>query len=211
MYKKLILDSGLRMLHSGLTVETWGNISARDPETGLVYLTPSAMHYDKLSEDDIIVANLDGTLVEHRRKPTIEIDMHLGIYRARPDINAVVHTHPIYSQVFAVLREDIPPVIDEAAQIMGGAVHCARYALPGSAELAANCVEALGKTGRACLLANHGAVCVGADMDGAFKVSTVLEMTAHIYQLARAIGKPATLGEDLVSVMHDFAYNQYGK
>ena len=211
MYKKLILDSGLRMLHSGLTVETWGNISARDPETGLVYLTPSAMHYEKLREDDIIVAKLDGTLVEHRRKPTIEMDMHLSIYRARPDINAIVHTHPIYSQIFAVLREDIPPVIDEAAQIMGGAVHCTEYALPGTAELATNCVAALGKAGRACLLANHGAVCIGADMEGAFKVSTVLEMTAHIYQLARAIGKPVTLGEDLVSTMHDFAYNQYGK
>jgi L-fuculose-phosphate aldolase len=211
MYKKLILDAGLRMLRSGLTVETWGNISARDPQTGLIYLTPSAMHYDILCEDDIVVTKLDGTVVESRRKPSIEMDLHIGIYRARPDINAVVHTHPIHSQVFAVLREDIPPVIDEAAQIMGGAVRCAAYALPGSPELAKNCVEALGKNGRACLLANHGAVCIGADMDGAFKVSTVLEMTAHIYQLARAIGKPVPLEANLIQVMHDFAYNQYGK
>ena len=211
MYKKLILDAGLRMLHSGLTVETWGNLSARDPKTGLVYLTPSAMRYDIICEDDIIVSKLDGTLVESRRKPTIEMELHLGIYRARPDINAVIHTHPIYSQVFAVLREDIPPVIDEAAQIMGGAVRCAAYGLPGSADLARNCVEALGKEGRACLLANHGAVCAGADMDGAFRVSTVLEMTAHIYQLARAIGKPVFLKDDYIKIMHDFAYNQYGK
>jgi L-fuculose-phosphate aldolase len=199
------------MLNSGLTVETWGNISARDPQTGLIYLTPSAMHYNILCEDDIIVTKLDGTIVESRRKPSIEMDLHIGIYRARPDINAVVHTHPIYSQVFAVLREDIPPVIDEAAQIMGGAVCCAAYALPGSPELAKNCVETLGKNGRACLLANHGAVCVGADMDSAFKVSTVLEMTAHIYLLARTIGKPVILSEDLVQIMHDFAYNKYGK
>lgn len=211
MYKKLILDAGLKMLNSGLTVETWGNISARDPQTGLIYLTPSAMHYNILCEDDIIVTKLDGTVVESRRKPSIEMDLHIGIYHARPDINAVVHTHPIYSQVFAVLREDIPPVIDEAAQIMGGAVCCAAYALPGSPELARNCVEALGKNGRACLLANHGAVCVGMDMDSAFKVSTVLEMTAHIYLLARTIGKPVILSEDLVQIMHDFAYNKYGK
>lgn len=211
MYKKLILDAGLRMLRSGLTVETWGNISARDPQTGLVYLTPSAMPYDVLCEDDIVVINPDGTLAESRCKPSIEMDLHLGIYRARPEVNAVVHTHPIYSQVFAVLREDIPPVIDEAAQIMGGAVPCADYALPGSPELAKNCVEALGKKNRACLLANHGAVCVGADMDGAFRVSTVLEMTAHIYLLSRSIGKPVLLGEDLVQAMHYFAYNRYGK
>ena len=211
MYKKLILDAGLRMLHSGLTVETWGNISARDPETGLVYLTPTAMRYDTICEDDIVVTKLDGTIVESRRKPTIEMDLHLGIYRVRPDVNAVIHTHPIYSQIFAVLREDIPPVIDEAAQIMGGAVRCAAYGLPGSLDLAKNCVEALGEKGRACLLANHGAVCAGTDMDNAFKVSAVLEMTAHIYQLARAIGKPVVLGKDLVDAMHEFASTQYGK
>ena len=211
MYRKLIVDAGMRMLHSGLTVETWGNISARDPETHLIYLTPSAMRYDVISEDDIVVAKLDGTVLESRRKPTIEKDLHLGIYRARPDINAIVHTHPIYSQVFAVLREDIPPVIDEAAQIIGGAVRCAAYALPGSMELAKNCVEAIGEKGYSCLLANHGAVCVGVDMDNAFRVASVLEMTAHIYQLARAIGKPVVLGDDLVRIMHDFAYNRYGK
>ena len=74
MYKKLIVDSGLRMLRSNLTVETWGNISARDPETNLVYLTPSAMRYDVIREDDIVVAKLDGMILESSRKPTIEID-----------------------------------------------------------------------------------------------------------------------------------------
>jgi L-fuculose-phosphate aldolase len=208
MYKKLIVDSGLRMLRSGLTVETWGNISARDTETGLVYLTPSAMQYDTITEDDIIVSKLDGTLVESPRKPTIEMDLHLAIYRARPDMHAIVHTHPLYSQVFAVLREDIPPVIDEAAQIMGGPVHCAAYALPGSPELAANCVEALG-TSRACLMANHGAICTGTNMEEAFKVAVVLEMTAQIYQMARSIGNPALLGDNLVAAMHNFAYHNY--
>jgi len=211
MYRKLIVDAGLRMLRSDLTVETWGNISARDPRTNLVYLTPSAMRYDIIREDDIVVVKSDGTVMESSRKPTIEMELHLGIYRARPDINAVVHTHPVYSQVFAVLREDIPPVIDEAAQILGGVVRCAAYALPGSPELAKNCVEAIGEKGRACLLANHGAVCAGVDMDNAFRVAAVLEMTAHIYQLARVIGKPVILGEELVKTMHDFAYNRYGK
>ena len=211
MYRKLIVEAGLRMLRSDLTVETWGNISARDPETRLVYLTPSAMRYDIIGEDDIVVAKSDGTVVESIRKPTIEMELHLGIYRARPDVNAVVHTHPIYSQVFAVLREDIPPVIDEAAQILGGVVRCAAYALPGSPELAKNCVEAIGEKGRACLLANHGAVCAGVNMDNAFRVAAVLEMTARIYQLARVIGKPVAIEEDFIKAMYDFAYNKYGK
>jgi L-fuculose-phosphate aldolase len=208
MYKKLLLDSCLRMLHSGLTVETWGNISVRDPETGLVYLTPSAMKYEELTEDDVIVCKADGSFVQKNRKPTIEMDLHLAVYRKRADINAVLHTHPIHSQVFAVLREDIPPVIDEAAQIMGGPVRCAKYALPGSPELAENCVAALGE-GFACLLANHGAVCLGATMDAAFRVSTVLEMTAHIYHLARAIGKPVPIDQEQIDYIRDFAFPNY--
>ena len=96
-YNKLIVESGKRMSGSGLTVETWGNISYRDPETQLVYLTPSAMLYDTIVEDDVVVCKLDGTVVEGTRKPTIETDMHLSIYRNREDVNAIIHTHPIYS------------------------------------------------------------------------------------------------------------------
>jgi L-fuculose-phosphate aldolase len=193
------------MLNSGLTVETWGNISARDPETGLVYLTPSAMSYEIIGEDDIVVAKTDGTIVEGRRKPTVEFDLHLGIYNARPEINAVVHTHPIHSQIFAVLRESIPAVIDEAAQVLGGRARCARYELPGTKALAAACVEALGKNGYACLLANHGAVNIGTDMNAAFRAAKVLEMTAQIYAAARMIGKPRLLTKSQIDYMRDFA------
>jgi L-fuculose-phosphate aldolase len=136
--------------------------------------------------------------------------MHLGILRARPEINAVIHTHPLYSQVFAVLRQPIPPVIDEAAQALGGTVYPAEYALPGTPELAENVRRALGG-GSACLLANHGAVCVGRSMEQAFHVCTVLEMTARIYQMALAVGKPCVLPEDLVAFMKDFAENHYGQ
>ncbi|MDR1362438.1 MAG: class II aldolase/adducin family protein [Spirochaetaceae bacterium] len=211
MYKKLIVDSGRRMLNSGLTVETWGNISARDKNTGLVYLTPSAMSYDIICEDDIIVAKTDGSIVEGRRKPTVEFELHLGVYNARPEINAVVHTHPVYSQIFGALRESIPAVIDEAAQILGAETRCARYELPGTKELAAACVEALGKNAYACLLANHGAVSIGADMNAAFRVAKVLEMTAQIYAQARMIGNVHILDKKSVDYMHNFAYNQYGQ
>lgn len=209
-YKKFIVECGIRMLNSGLTVETWGNISVRDPETGLFYLTPSGMPYDIIEPEDIIVMDKDLNIVEGTRKPTIEFGMHIGIMNVRPDVNAVIHTHPVESQVFACLHRDIPPVIDEAAQLLGGTVKCAKYALPGSEELAHNVIEALGD-GAACLMANHGAVCVGTDMDKAFRVCTVLEMTAEIYQKALAIGKPEPIDEDKVLFMKDFAANHYGQ
>lgn len=209
-YKKLIVDAGLQMLQSGLTVATWGNISARDPETGLIYLTPSGMPYDSITEDDVVVMNTKGEVVEGTRRPTIEYAMHLGILKRRPEIHAIVHTHPIYSQIFACLHEEIPPIIDEAAQVMAGAVKCAEYGLPGTQELADNVASALGD-GFACLMANHGSVCVGMTMDKAFTVSTVLEMSAQIYYMARCIGKPHVIPDDKVAHMYNFVSKHYGQ
>ena len=192
-YKKYLVDCGMRMFKSGLTVETWGNISIKDPETGLIYLTPSGMDYDIIKPDDIIVMDREMNIVEGERKPTIEYGMHVRIMNARPDVHAVIHTHPVDSQVFACLHRDIPPIIDEAAQLLGGTVKCAEYALPGSDELADNVVSALGD-GAACMMANHGAVCVGKDMDSAFRVCTVLEMTAKIYHKALLFSLSVMIG-----------------
>lgn len=211
-YKKLIVDSGLRMLRGGYTVETWGNISARDPETNLVYLTPSGMDYTTIQEEDIVVLDLEGNIVEGHRKPSIELDLHLHVYQSRPEVQAVVHTHPIYSTVFSCCGEDIPMVIDEAAQVLGDVCRTAKYGLPGSKELAENCVEALGKTGNACLLRSHGAVCVGKNMDTAFKVCKVLEVTAQIYQLIRSMGANyLSIPQQYIDAMWDFAQNHYGQ
>ena len=209
-YKAFLIEAGKRMLHSGLTVETWGNISVRDPETGLIYLTPSGMPYDTLVEDDVVVMDAEGKRVEGERKPTIEYAMHLGIMKNRPDVNAIIHTHPIYSQVFALLHEPILPVIDEAAQILGGSVGVTEYALPGSPEMARNAISTLGG-GAACLLANHGAVCAGKDMDTAFRVCTVLEMTAQIYYMARCIGNPKPIDDEKIKYMKEFVSKSYGQ
>ncbi len=208
-YKEYLIEAGKKMLHSGLTVETWGNISVRDPETGLIYLTPSGMPYESLREDDIVVMDIDGNRIEGERRPTIEYAMHLGIMKKRPDVNAVIHTHPIYSQVFALLHETIPPVIDEAAQVLDE-VRVTEYALPGSLEMAENVISALGNSS-ACLVANHGAVGVGKDMDTAFKVCKVLEMTAQIYYMARGIGTPKPIPQDKIEYMQTVLAKTYGQ
>ncbi len=208
-YKAFLIEAGKKMLHSGLTVETWGNISVRDPETGLVYLTPSGMPYETLTEDDVVVMDIDGNKIEGERRPTIEYAMHLGILKNRPEINAVIHTHPIYSQIFALLHENIPPVIDEAAQVLDE-VRVTEYAVPGSMEMAENVIKALGNSS-ACLIANHGAVGVGADMNAAFKVCKVLEMTAQIYYMARSIGEPKAIPQDKIDYMQNVLCKTYGQ
>lgn len=211
-YKQLIIASGLRMLNAGYTIETWGNISARNPETQLVYLTPSGMDYTTISADDVVVCDIDGNVVEGKRKPTIETGLHTALYRARPEVNAVVHTHPLYSTVFSCMGEDIPMVIDEAAQVLGGVCRTAPYALPGTPELAENCVKALGTQANSCLLQSHGAVCVGETMDAAFKVAKVLEVTAQIYQMIRATGGAfQPISDKNIEAMQYFVKNIYGQ
>ncbi|MFA9464156.1 MAG: class II aldolase/adducin family protein [Velocimicrobium sp.] len=211
-YRKLIVENGLRMLESGLTVATWGNISCRDSKTGLVYMTPSAMDYKTITEEDVVVCSLDGTIVEGIRKPTIEKDLHLSIYRARGEVNAVVHTHPIYSMIYSCQGKDIPLIIDEAAQALGDVCKSTNYALPGSPELAKECVKALGNEANSCLLHSHGAVCIGDNMDGAFKVATVLEATAQIYYMIESTsGKAVVISNENVMAMKDFVKNYYGQ
>ena len=210
--KEMLVKAGKRMLHSNLTVETWGNISIRDPKSGKIYLTPSAMDYDSCCSNDIVVCDINGEILEGSRKPTIEKDLHLSVYRNHPEVNAIVHTHPIYSMVFACTGTTIPPVIDEAAQVLGDVVRVADYALPGSLDLAQNCVDTLGQEANACLLQSHGAVCVGDSIEMAFKVASVLEMTAQIYTLILQTNQvPLAISESDIQSMRDFATNHYGQ
>lgn len=210
--RNTIVAAGKKLINEGFTVETWGNISVRD-EDGRVYITPSGMDYETCTIDDIVVMELDGTIVSGQRKPSIETGLHLAVYRERPEVMAIVHTHPIYSTVFSCMGEGIPQgICDEAAQALGGEVKTAGYALPGSAELAENCVKALGEKTKACLLQSHGAVCVGKDIKTAFKTAKVLEMTAEIYYRIRSIGGSfIPISKENINAMEDFVANHYGQ
>lgn len=211
-YPELVITAGRRMLSEGVTIGAWGNISAFDRERGEVYITPSGMPYASLKEEDIVVLRPDGTRIRGERRPSVETGLHLAVYAAREDCAAIVHTHPIYSTAFSAMGEDIPLFLDEAAQTLGDTVRTARYAMPGSAELAQNCVEALGERANACLLRAHGAVCLGTDMDKAFLVSQVLESTARIYSLIRSMGGTAEpFSPERLEEMRQFMENRYGQ
>ena len=209
--KALLIESGKKLLHEGFTVETWGNISVRG-EDGLVYITPSGMDYDTCTEDDVVVMTLDGTVAGGHPVPSIEKGQPRAVHAARPDVNAIVHTHPIFSTVFSAMGENIPLIIDEAAQALGDEVRTAPYALPGTDELAQNCAAALGEKANACLLQSHGAVCVGRDMKSAFKTARVLEMTAEIYYRIRSVGgKFIPISPENIAAMQDFVAHRYGQ
>lgn len=211
-YKELIVKSGLRLMKESLTIGTWGNISVRDPESGLVYLTPSCMNYNVIQESDIVVCRLDGTLVEGTRKPTVEKEMHLSVYRNRQDVNAMIHTHPIYSMIYASQGKSIKQFIDEAAQKFGGVCKCTKYQYPGTPEIAAECVKALGEKVNVCLINSHGAVCVGSDMEAAFTAATVLEYTARLrYMIESTGGQPLGFDDAQIDLLERSCKEHYGQ
>lgn len=199
-----------KMLQSGLVAGTWGNISTLVPQLGAVVITPSGMDYTTIEPMDMVVLDLHGKVLAGNRKPSSEAPLHLAIYQARPDITGIVHTHSEVATSFAVIRQPIEPVVEDAAMLVGGAVQVAQYALPGTEELAQNVVAALGER-YAVLMANHGLVGIGKDVDEAFTVCQVVEKCAKIYAWAKTLGQPALLPEQDIAVLAKLYRSSYGQ
>lgn len=213
-YKQVIVDTGIEMIEKKVTVGTWGNISVRDPETNLVYISPSGMDYTKTKLKHVVVMDLDLNIVDGEAEPSIEKHMHIAVYKARKDVNAVIHTHPVYSTAFGVAEQNMTGVSEDFIQIVGAEIKVAKpYELPGTAALGKVAASALG-TNNAVLLPGHGALVVGTDMKMALKVSMVLEKNAQIYLYAKLLagdGQIRKFKQDEVDSMQDFAKNHYGK
>ncbi len=210
-YKKTVVNAGITMLEEGLTVGTWGNISVRDPETGFIYLSPSGMAYHEILPDDIVVMDLNQNLIDGHRVVSIEKLVHLAIYRARPDVNAIMHTHPLYSSVLGAVGMELPAISEDFAQLVGDKIICSDYALPGTQELSRNVVVGLGADRNAVILPNHGTFCVGEDIQTVFVVSHVVEKSAQTYILALSIGKPNIISQADILTMREDKKRNYGQ
>jgi L-fuculose-phosphate aldolase len=181
-----------RLFEAGLLRGTAGNLSVRSG--GLVAVTPSGVDYRLLDPGAVAVVDLDGRQVEGTLAPSSELPLHLAVYRARPDVGAVVHTHSRFATTFAVLGEELPAVHYLLAHA-GRRVRVAPYATFGSGELADACVAALAGD-RAVLLANHGVVAVGADLERALAAAEAVEEVAELCWRARCLGTPAVLPDE---------------
>ncbi|MEM3926621.1 MAG: class II aldolase/adducin family protein [Desulfurococcaceae archaeon] len=172
-----------------------GNVSVYVRETGHVLMTPSGLHKAKLRPEDIIVMTLDGKVIEGTLPPTVEYPLHTSIYKVYDYINAVIHAHTIYATALAAVREPLPPVIEEIVIYVGGEVRVADYAHFGSKELAENVVKAL-EGRKAALLANHGVVACGKNLEEALEILVLVERAAQVYILSKLIGKPYLIPEE---------------
>lgn len=205
-----VVGVGRRLLQTGLVVGTSGNVSARDPETGYIAISPSGMEYDRIDAEDVPVVDARGRPVEGRRRPSTELPTHLIIYQQRPDVGAIVHTHSTYATVLAVLGWSLPPILGEAAAVLGGEVRVGEYATTGSELLGRYTVEAL-EGRQAALMKNHGAIAVGQDLMEALHVAWVLESTARVYWAARLAGSPLVLPPDEVLRVRQGYLMNYGQ
>lgn len=206
--KDQIIDFGHKLLEKSLVSGTWGNISARVPQTPYIAITPSGRNYMDLKESDIVIVDLKGKTVEGHLKPSSEMPMHLAVYKAREDIHAIVHTHSIFASSCAVARKPIPCIIEDMVQVVGGSVEVAEYALPGTVELAQNIVDALADK-KAVLMANHGVMGCGANLQEAMLICELTEKSAQIFIYATQLGGAHILSDLDVSIMHKYYVEKY--
>jgi L-fuculose-phosphate aldolase len=141
-----------------------------------------------LTAGDIQIVDFNGQKVEGNLRPSMETTLHIGIYRARNNINAIIHTHSVYASAVSVIGRDIPPILDDQVAFLGGEIKLARYASSGSREQVVNVTSALGDR-NGVLLANHGAIGAGRTVRDAFTNCELIEKTARIYLLALYTGE----------------------
>ncbi|MBE0449665.1 MAG: class II aldolase/adducin family protein [Clostridia bacterium] len=208
--RKEIIDAGNQMVNSSLVIGTWGNISVRIADEDLIAITPSGVDYDKLISENIPIIDFEGNLIDGNMKPSIELPMHLEIYKKRPDIGAIVHTHSTYCTAMAIARKPIPASCEDLIQIVGGNVRVSEYRLPGTDDLGKVAVEALDER-NAVLLANHGLLAAGKNLKETIKIAFICEKSAHATLLAANIGGAIELSKEECDIMRDFYLNKYGQ
>lgn len=208
--KQKIIDTSQKMANAKMAPGTWGNISARDPNTGYIAITPSGMDYSKLKVEDICVIDINQNIIESKWKPSTETPLHALFYREKPEVSAIVHTHSIYATAFACAGKPIPAVIETLASVVGGSVPVAPYHLPGDEDFARNALKAM-EDKAAVLLRNHGVVTVGKDLDEAYMIAEVVENAAKIYIAANSIGTPMCLDEKEIKALRQIYLTKYGQ
>lgn len=199
-----------RLLQTGLNRGTSGNASVR-VEGGLL-ITPSGMDVEDMLASDMVFMDMAGEWEsESSRKPSSEWHFHLDIMRQRPEVGAVIHTHSTFATTLACLRRDVPPFHYMIAVAGGDSIRCAPYALFGTPELSAAAQKAL-EGRRACLLANHGMIALGEDLEQAFDVAVEVEALCEQYLRALQVGEPELLSpQEMKDVFERFrGYGKWG-
>lgn len=200
----------LELPKNNLVTWTGGNISARDPETGLVVIKPSGIRYEVLRPEHMVVVDLDGKVVEGNLRPSSDTASHLYIYRHRPDVAGVAHTHSRYATAFAAVNKPIPVYLTAHADEFGGPIPCGGFVLIGGEDIGRVVVESIGSS-PGILLKNHGVFTVGPSAEAAVKAAVMVEDVAATVWLALQLGQPDEISAEDVAKLHYRYTHVYGQ
>ncbi len=208
--KTELVELHLELPRHGLVVWTGGNVSARDPATGLVVIKPSGVRYEDLRPERMVVLDLQGQVVEGNLKPSSDTASHLYIYRHRPDVGGIVHTHSPYATAFAAVGRPVPVVLTAIADEFGGPIPCGGFALIGDESIGQVVVDSIGDS-PAVLLKNHGVFTIGKTAEAAVKAAIMTEENARTVWLALQLGTPDEIPPPEVARLHHRYTRVYGQ
>lgn len=199
----------LELPKNGLVKMTSGNVSGRDPETNLVVIKPSGYSYEEMTPADMVVVDLLGNVVEQGSKPSVDTATHLYLYRHRPDVSGIAHTHSPYATSFAALGQPIPPCLTVSG-MFGGEIQVGGYVPIGGEAIGEEILKRIGSS-LAILMQNHGVFTIGASAGEATKMAVEVEEMARITHLAMLRGQPILLSKEQVLEVQNLYRYAYGQ
>jgi len=208
--KEEVCDQNHELPANGLVVGSGGNVSGRDPETGLIVIKPSGVKFKKLTPDTMVVVDVDGKIIEGDKKPSVDTGVHLYIYKNRADVFGITHTHSPYASSFAARGERIPAVLTPITHMLGRDVPCSRYATPGEVDTGQAVVEAA-DGGYAALVKAHGVFTMGKSATEATSFAMYLEEAAMTTHLAMLRGPVEELPQEEIDRCFNWFRQNYGQ
>jgi L-ribulose-5-phosphate 4-epimerase len=210
-----VYSLNMELPRQNLVVWTMGNVSARDPETGLVVIKPSGIRFEQLNPENMVVVDPWGTVVEGSLKPSSDTASHCYIYRARPEVFGVVHTHSRYATAFAAIGQPIPCFLTGMADEFGGEIPCGGFALIGGEEIGREVVQCLeGSRSPAAILRNHGVFTIGKSPEAAVKAAVMAEdaaATTWATLQLNQLGTPIPISREDLERLHYRYTHIYGQ
>lgn len=200
----------LELPKNNLVTWTSGNLSGRDAETGLVVIKPSGVHYHELTPENMVVVDLDGKVVEGDLKPSSDNFAHTYIYKHRPDVMGIVHTHSTFATAFAALGRPIPAVLTAICDEFGGPIPCGGYGKVGGDEIGRELLRAIGDS-PAVLMKNHGVFTIGKTPTAAVKAAVMVEDVARTVFYAMQLGQPDDIPPEEVARARRRYIEEYGQ
>lgn len=200
--RAIVSEQGREMTDKGLTTGTGGNLSERIDENKFA-ISPSGIPYHDITPEMVLTLNVEGEVLDGDLKPSEETPIHSEIYRNRPEVGAVVHTHSPYASTFASLGQEIPPS-HYLISYIGHKIPLAGFRMPGSNELGKEAADALGEDYNACLLQNHGVIAVGNTAEDAIETAQMVEFVSRIHYQAVSIGDPIMVPDEAIDELSEY-------